>query len=197
MTGAATLAAAFALCLSFACLSTGRTLIGLRIVTLQALTAALAVAAQALAQHSASLLLAAVLAFGLNGIVLPIALRRLIGPATIAHRCGLIASAAAAFALVAVSAAAVMQLTEGRPLELLALALSVLLLGLLLPAFRSHRLIPAVGLLVSQNGIVLATGAIPGLPLSVLFLAAIPLVPSVLAVSVWLHDRNRLAVALP
>jgi hydrogenase-4 membrane subunit HyfE len=197
VTGAATLAAAFSLCLSFACLSTGRTLIGLRIVTLQALTAALAVAAQALAQHSASLLLAAVLAFGLNGIVLPIALRRLIGPATIAHRCGLIASAAAAFALVAVSTAAVMQLTEGPPLELLALALSVLLLGLLLPALRSHRLIPAVGLLMSQNGIVLATGAIPGLPLSVLFLAAIPLVPSVLAVSVWLHDRNRLAVALP
>ncbi len=201
MTGVAALAGALALSLSFAALCAGRIGAVLRVCALQALAAALAAGAQGWAQHAASLYLAALLAFALNGLALPLLLLRLSGrttmPSPIRWRYGFVVSVAAAFALVAASVAAVMRLTEGEQFELLALGLSVLLLGMLLLALRSHRLLPALGLLSSQNGLVLAACAIPGLPPSALLLAVVPLVPSLVVMSVWLHDRNRLAVAPP
>jgi hydrogenase-4 component E len=201
MTGVATLAGALALCLSFLMLFTGRIAPLLRICTVQAAAIAIVVGAQGWARHDASLCFAALAAFALNGLVLPLALRRLIErpapPACGRWRCGFAASAAAGFALVAASVAGAMRLVDGEQFELLALGLSILLLGLLLLAVRLHRLSPALGLLVSQNGVVMAACAIPGLPTSVLLLAAVPLVPSLAVMSLWLQDRNSVAVAPP
>jgi hydrogenase-4 component E len=168
---------------------------------LHAVAVALAAGAQGWARQDASLCVAALLTFAFNGLVLPLALRRLIERAnkgsSIRWRCKFTASTAAAFALVAASITAAMRLVDGEEFELLALGMSILLLGLLLVAVRSHRLLPALGLLSSQNGVVLTAGAIPGLPLSALLLAAIPLVPSLAVASLWLRDRNRLAAAPP
>ncbi len=109
----------------------------------------------------------------------------------------LAASATAGFVLVAASVAGMMRVADGENFEPLALGMSVLLLGLLLPAVRSHRLLPALGLLSAQNGVVLAAGAIPDLPLSMLLIAVVPLVPSLAIASLWLRERTRPAVAPP
>jgi hydrogenase-4 component E len=201
MTGVATSAGALALTLSIVTLFAGRFGTALRICMLQALAVGLAAAAQGWARHSASLCLAALLVCTLNGLGLPMALRRLVAgtatPATIGWQCGFAPSASAAFVLVAAAVAGSMRLADGEQCELLALGMSIVLLGLLLLAVRSHRLLPVLGLLVSQNGMVVAASAIPGLPMSVLLLAAVPLVPSLAVASLWLHDPDRLALAPP
>lgn len=199
MTGIVALAGALALSLSFAMLFTRRIAPLLRICTVQALATAIAAGAQGWARHDASLCFAALLAFVLNGLALPLALRRLIERATtpspVRWRCGFGASAGAAFALAAASVAGAIRPADRQQVELLALALSILLLGLLLLAVRSHRMMPALGLLSSQNGVVLASCVIPGAPMPVLLVAAIPLVPSLVFASLWLRDRTRPAVA--
>jgi hydrogenase-4 component E len=201
MTGVGAFAGALALSLSFAALLTRRIGALVRVCMLQALAVAVAAATQGWARHDASLCVAALLAFALNGLAVPLALRRLIGrattPAPVGWRCGFAASAATAFALVAASVAGAMRLADEGQFELLALGMSLLLLGLLLLAARSHRLLPALGLLSSQNGVFLAACAIPDLPLSVLLLAVFPVVPSLAVASLWLRDRTRLAVAAP
>lgn len=201
MTGIAALAGALALSLSFALLFAQRISPLLRIGTVQALAAALALAAQGWARHDAALCVAALLALALNGLALPLALRRLIERAatsfSVRWRCGSAASATAGFVLVAASVAAMMPVADGENFEPLALGMSVLLLGLLLPAVRSHRLLPALGLLSAQNGVVLAAGAIPDLALSMLLIAVVPLVPSLAIARLWLRERTRPAVAPP
>jgi hypothetical protein len=78
MTGIAALAGALALSLSFALLFAQRISPLLHIGTVQALAAALALGALSWAQHDAALCVAALLALALNGLALPLALRRLI-----------------------------------------------------------------------------------------------------------------------
>jgi hydrogenase-4 component E len=201
MTGIAGLAGALALSLSFALLFAQRISPLLRICMVQALAAAVALGAQGWTRHDASLCVAALLAVALNGLALPLVLRRLIDRAarslSVRWQCGFAASATAGLALVAASVASIMRVADGEKFEPLALGISLLLLGLLLPAVRSHRLLPPLGLLSSQNGVVLAASAIPNLPLSVLLIAVIPLVPSLAVASLWLRDRNRPAVAPP
>ena len=201
MTGAAGLAGAMALALSFVLLFAGRIDTVLRVCALQAMAAAVAVGAQGWAEHAATLCFAALLVFALNGMALPLVLRRLAGrttlPSAAGRRCGFAISALAAAVLVAVSVAGAMRLTQSGRLDPLALGLSIMLLGLLLLALRSHPLLPALGMLSSQSGMVLAACAIHGLPVPALLLAAVPLVPTLVAASAWLHDGNRLALTPP
>jgi hydrogenase-4 component E len=201
MTGAAGLAGALALALSFVMLFAERIDTVLRVCALQAMAAAVAAGAQGWAEHAATLCFAALLAFALNGLALPLVLRWLAGrttlPSAAGRRCGFAISALAAAALVAVSVAGALRLTQSGRFDPLALGLSILLLGLLLLALRPHPLLPALGLLSSQSGVVLAACGIPGLPLPSLVLAVVPLVPTLVAASVWLHDGNRLALTPP
>jgi hydrogenase-4 component E len=187
--------------MSFALLFAQRIAPLLRICTVQALAATIALGAQGWARHEASLCVAALLAVALNGLALPLALRRLSERAatlpSVRSPHGFVASATAGLALVAASVAGVMCVADGEKFEPLALGISLLLLGLLLPAVRSHRLLPALGLLSAQNGVILAAGAIPDLPMPVLLIAVIPLVPSFAVAALWLRDRNRPAVAPP
>jgi hydrogenase-4 component E len=199
--GVAVSAGALALSLSFAVLFSERIDTALRVCALQALAVALAVGAQGWVRDAAFLCLAGVLAFALNGLALPFALRTLgrrsTMPSSIEPRCGRVGSAVAAFALVVASVLAVMPPTAGEQFELVAMGLSLLLLGLLLLALRSHPLLPAAGLLSSQNGLVLAACAIPGLSPPVLLLAVVPLVPSLVIAGLWLQERDRPGVAPP
>ncbi|HXA24356.1 MAG TPA: hypothetical protein VNW90_18880 [Acetobacteraceae bacterium] len=201
MTAAAGLAGAMALALSFVLLFTERIDTDLRVCALQAMAAAVAAGAQGWAEHAATLCFAALLAFALNGLALPLVLRRLAGrttlPSAAGRRCGFAISALAAAVLLAVSVAGTLRLTQSGQSDPLALGLSILLLGLLLLALRSHPLLPALGLLSSQSGMILAACAIHGLPLPALVLAAVPLVPTLAAASEWLHDGNRLALMPP
>ena len=201
MTGAAGLAAALALALSFVLLFAERIDTVLRVCGLQAMAAAVATGAQGWAEHAAPLCFAALLVFALNGMALPLVLRRIAErttlPSAVGRRCGFAISALAAAVLVAVSVAGAMRLTQNGQFDPLALGLSILLLGLLLLALRSHPLLPALGLVSSQNGVVLAACAIHGLPLSALVLAAVPLVPALVVASVWLHDENQPCPASP
>ena len=59
-----------------------------------------------------------------------------------------------------------------------AVGVSVALLGLLLLLVRSHALAPALGLLSSQNGLVLVAGAHPHMSLPAAVAVAVPLVPA-------------------
>jgi hydrogenase-4 component E len=199
LTGIATFAGALALSLSLVVQAVSWIDAALRVCALQAVAVAVAVGALGWAHDAASLYVAAFLALALNGVALPLALRRLIGRAPAAGHLArrYAASLAASFALVAASVAAMISTTEGVQFELLALGLSVLLLGLLFVVLGSHRLMPALGLLSSQNGIALAACAIVGLPPSALLLATVPLVPSLIVANTWLRDRNRLASAPP
>jgi hydrogenase-4 component E len=201
MTGAAGLAGAMALSLSFVLLFAERIDTVLRVCGLQAMAAAVAMGAQGWAEHAAPLCFAALLVFALNGMVLPLVLRRLIARANIplvaGWRSGFAISAVAAAVLVAVPVAGAMRLTQSGQFDPLALGLTILLLGLLILALRWHPLLPALGLLSSQNGVVLAACAIPGLPLPALILATVPLVPALVVASVWPHDGNRQALTPP
>jgi hydrogenase-4 component E len=201
MTAAAGLAGAVALALSFVMLFAERIDTVLRVCALQAMAVAVAAGAQGWAEHAATLCFAALLVFALSGMALPLVLRRFAGRTTLplaaGRRCRFAISALAAAVLVAVSVAGAMRLTQSGQFEPLALGLSILLLGLLLLALRSHPMLPALGLLSSQSGMVLAACGIPGLPVPALLLAAVPLVPTLVAASVWLHDGNRLALTPP
>jgi hydrogenase-4 component E len=201
MTGAAGLAGALALALSFVMLSAERIDTLLRVCALQAMAAAAAAGAQGWAEHTAQLCFAALLVFSLNGMALPLVLRRLAGrttlPSAAGRRCGFAISTLASAVLVAVSVAGAMRLTQSGQFDPLALGLSILLLGLLLLALRSHPLLPALGLLSSQSGMVLAACGIPGLSVPALLLAAVPLVPALVVASVWLHDTELPALAPP
>jgi hydrogenase-4 membrane subunit HyfE len=201
LTAIAVLAGALALSMSLAVLVIGRIDSALRFCALQALAAAVAAEAQGWVWNASSLHLAGMLALAMNGVALPLAFHRFIKrtsePLSFGHRHGLIASLAASVALITTSVAAAIAVARGERFELLALGLSVLLLGQLLLALRTHRLLPALGLLSSQNGVVLAVCAIPGLPPSTLLLATVPLIPSLVLASICLCGLNRPVVGPP
>ena len=194
MTGLAALASASALASSLAMLVAGRVAGVLALCVAQASAASLAAVAHGFARNAGLLGVTAVLAIVLNGFALPRALRRFTGqagmPASIGARFGFAGTAATAFVLVTAAVAGTVQPAEAEQSALLALGLSMLLLGLLLPVARSHPALPAVGLLAAQNGVILAACAIPVLGLPVLLLAAIPLVPALAVAALWLHGRT-------
>jgi hydrogenase-4 component E len=174
--------------LSVALLCVRRTATALHLCVLQALFAA----AVALGMRSWGPAATALLAFALTGVVaLPLALRRLadrhhMSP-VIALRYGGEVSWIAALVLLLVSVATFAQLRPADTGEVLALGLSVVLIGLLLVSQQSHPMAPALGLLSSQNGLILVASAIPDLPLATTLVVVVPLIPALLAVNVWLR----------
>jgi hydrogenase-4 membrane subunit HyfE len=64
---------------------------------------------------------------------------------------------------------------------------AVALLGLSLIGLRSHALLPVVGLLSSQNGIVLVAAAQPALARPMALAVAVPLVPALVLAESWLR----------
>ena len=126
----------------------------------------------------------ALLAFALNGVVLPVVIARINSAALLTPRGNALLSwAGAAVLLLAVVAGLTKAGTDG----LAAVGVSVVLLGLLSIVVRSHALAPALGLLSSQNGLVLVVGAHPHVSLPAALAVAVPLVPALVLADHWLR----------
>jgi hydrogenase-4 component E len=173
MTG---IAGAAALLLSVALLCVRRTGTAVLLCALQAL-----VAAASLGEAAPSIALCAAL---LNGVALPLAAARLSGGAVATVRGNRIVSGGVTLTLVTAAGTIFARVAAGG---LSAVGVSVTLLGLWLLVVRSDALAPAVGLLSSQNGLVLIAGVHPDLSLPAALAAAVPLVPGLVLADRWLR----------
>ena len=154
----------------------------------QALLTALVV----LLQRDLRLAWFALVAFALNGLLMPLLLARQAGDERIA-RAG-VASWVGGLVLAAVSVATAMQAADGGRMELLAAALTVCLLGLLQSA-RS----PTTGVLSAQYGVILLVAAVPHVASLALVVVAMPIMPVTIAVASrpgGFCSSSRLAVAV-
>ena len=160
---------------------------------------ALAAAWAAHAQSAPGLYVTAVLAMAAKGVLIPLALhgivRRLDLHRTVETALGIGPSLVAGVALVALSILVVLPATEGvRALarENLALALSVVLLGMLMMISRRNAISQVIGLLSLENGLILAAIGVGGMPLVVeLSTAALVLMIAVVAGVFAFQIRER------
>ena len=140
----------------------------------QAAVLAAAAAWQGWVQHSAHLYVTALIALGAKGIAIPLALTNIVRRLRI-HRSvdaalGVFPSMALGVALAALSILVVVPNTiesETLTREDLALALSVVLLGLLMMITRRSALTQVIGFMSMENGLILAAVGLPGMPLVV------------------------------
>lgn len=180
--------AGLVLILSFAMLGQQRVRAMLWLCAMQALVVALVV----LLQRDLRLVWFALVAFALNGLLMPLLLVRQ-GDDERITRAGA-ASWASSLILAAVSVAAAMQVASGGRVELLGAALAVVLLGLLQSA-RS----PTTGVLSAQYGVILLVAALPHVAPLALAAAALPIVPVIVALAsrqVPSVSASRLALAI-
>ncbi len=126
----------------------------------------------------------ALLAFALNGIALPVAVARMNSAELLTLRGNALVSWAGATVVLLAAVACMTKVGTGGTV---AAGTSVALLGLLLVKVRSNTLAPALGLLSSQNGLVLVAGAHPGVSLPAALAVAIPLVPALVLAENWLR----------
>jgi hydrogenase-4 component E len=146
----------------------------INVFALQSLMLSAAVAWQAIAQDAYHLLVTAVIAVGFKAILIPIVLHRLIRNLGI-HRDietvgGIGRTMLAGMALVALSMALMLRATASASIlarEDLALALSVVLLGLLVMVTRRNAVSQVIGFMSIENGLVLAATGARGMPLVV------------------------------
>lgn len=160
---------------------------------------ALAAAWQAHAQGAPALYLTALLAFAAKGLMIPLALHRLVRQLdlhrTVETALGIGPSMVAGVGLVGLSILVVLPATEGaRALarEDLALALSVVLLGMLMMITRRNAISQVIGLMSLENGLILAAVGVAGMPLVVeLSTAALVLMVAVVAGVFAFQIRER------
>lgn len=160
---------------------------------------ALAAAWQAHAQGAPGLYLTALLAFAAKGVLIPLALHRLVRQLdlhrTVETALGIGPSMVAGVGLVGLSILVVLPATEGaRALarEDLALALSVVLLGMLMMITRRNAISQVIGLMSLENGLILAAVGVAGMPLVVeLSTAALVLMVAVVAGVFAFQIRER------
>lgn len=168
------LLAGMMLVLSFALLYQDRIFAVLNIFALQAVLLAAAVTWMAWTQDSPHLYITAALALGLKGIVIPVALHRMIVKLGI-HRdveqvVGVGKTLLLGLALTALSLMLVLKVTEAAQSftrEGLALALAIILLGFLMMITRRNAVTQIVGFMSLENGLILAATGARGMPLVV------------------------------
>ena len=160
---------------------------------------AFAAAWAAHAQGAPGLYLTALLALAAKGVLIPLALHRLVRELnlhrTVETALGIGPSMIAGVALVGLSILVALPATEGaRALarENLALAMSVVLLGMLMMITRRNALSQVIGLLSLENGLILAAVGVAGMPLVVeLSTAALVLMVAVVAAVFAFQIRER------
>jgi hydrogenase-4 component E len=164
----------FALVLSFALLARHRLSALIMIYAVQAGVLAAAAAWQAWVQDAQGLYLTALATLGVKSIAIPMALRRLLGRLDLSlvadPGLGVFPTLALGVALVALAALAVLPTTVAAPAltrEDLALALSVVLLGLLMMVTRRTAPAQVIGFLSLENGLILAAVGVSGIPMVV------------------------------
>lgn len=159
---------------SFALLYQDRVFAVLNIFAAQAVFLAMAVAWEAWTQERPNLFVTASLALGLKGIVIPVALHKMIVRLGV-HRdveqvVGVGKTLLAGLALTSLSLLLVLKITvasEAFTREGLALALAIILLGFLMMISRRNAITQIVGFMSLENGLVLAATGARGMPLVV------------------------------
>jgi hydrogenase-4 component E len=187
------------LILSFALLYQRRLFAVLTIYAYQALFLAVAAAWQAHVQQAPHLFITAAIALVFKAGVIPIALHRIILRLDI-HRnieaaLGIGATLVMGVALVALSVLLVLPVTTASGAvtrESLAIALSVVLLGLLMMITRRNAVTQVVGFMSLENGLILAAVGVKGMPLVVeLSIAFSVMVAFIIFGIFFFHIRER------
>ncbi len=170
---------------------------------LQGAVLALAAAWQGWMQGAPQLYLTALIAFVAKALLIPLALRVLVRRfdlhRTVETALGIGPSLIAGVGLVALSILVVLPITAGAAAraiarEDLALALSVVLLGMLMMITRRNAILQVVGLMSLENGLILAAVGAAGMPLVVeLSTAALVLMVFIVAGVFVFQIRERFA----
>lgn len=187
------------LLLSFMLLYQRRVTAVINALAVQGAILAAAAAWQGNIQDAPQLYLTALVAFAAKAVLIPLALRvllrRLAMDRTVDTAMGVGPSMMAGVALVALAIMVVLPITIGAQAiarEDLALALSVVLLGMLMMITRRNAILQVVGLMSLENGLILAAVGVAGMPLVVeLSTAALVLVVLVVAGVFVFQIRGR------
>jgi hydrogenase-4 component E len=165
----------------------------LNVLALHAIVLALSVAWQAYIQHAPHLYITVAIALGFKAIIIPMALRRMVFRMGI-HRevetvVGIGLTMLVGIALVALSMEVMLPVTtHSDPMarEDIALALSVLLIGLLMMVTRRNAVSQIVGFMSMENGIVLAATGAQGMPLVVEISVAFSILIAFIVIGIFL-----------
>lgn len=167
------------LVLSFVLLYQDRITATLNVFALQAIVLSMSVAWQALIQDAPHLLATALIAFVVKGIVIPVALHKMVRRLGV-HReieevIGAGPTMLIGLGLVALSILLLLPVGDKVGIlarEDLAFALAVILLGLLMMITRRNAVTQIVGFMSLENGLILAASGAKGMPLVVEFSVA-------------------------
>jgi hydrogenase-4 component E len=162
------------LVVSFALIYQDRVLAVLRSFAIQAIILSLAVAWEASVQDRPHLFITAALAFGLKGIIIPWALHQMIFKLGI-HRdveqvVGVGLTLLLGLGLTALSLMLVLKATgsaTSHAREGLAIALAIILLGMLMMITRRNAVTQIIGFMSIENGLILGAAGARGMPLVV------------------------------
>lgn len=184
---------------SFALLLQRRLFDVIQVYRYQAMTLAAAAFWQAYTQNNTHLLLTGLIALGVNALVIPYALRRIIEKFDILRSTeatvGLGGRMALAIALVVLSIVLVFPIAGGSGFlsrESLTIALSVVLIGYLTIIVRRNVISQVVGFLSLENGLILAAVGVKGMPFVVEILIAFSvLVACILFGILFFHIREQ------
>ena len=188
------------LLLSFMLLYQRRVAAVVSVLAAQGAVLALAAAWQGFVQGAPQLYLTALIAAVAKAGLIPLALRWMIRRLALARgvdaALGIGPSLMAGVALVALAIMVALPITTGAQAlarEDLAIALSVVLLGMLMMITRRNAILQVIGLMSLENGLVLAAVGIAGMPLVVeLSTAALVMLVLVVAGVVVFQMRERL-----
>ncbi len=165
----------------------------INLLALHALVLSLAVAWQAWIQNAPELIITAATALGFKAIAIPVALQRMIKRLGI-HReiepvVGISATMLAGIGLVALALVVMLRTTaSAAPLarEDIALALSVILLGMLIMVTRRNAVSQVAGFMSLENGLVLAATGAQGMPLVVEISVAFSILIAFIVIGIFL-----------
>ena len=187
------------LLLSFALLYQRRLFALIKMFAIQSAALAAAAAWQGYIQDAPHLYVTAVLALSMKAIIIPVALHRIIVrlniERTVDTALGVGPTMIAGVSLVTLSILLVLPVTAdvtALTREDLALALSVVLLGLLTMITRRNAIGQVVGFMSLENGLILAAVGVEGMPLIVEMLVAFAVMVAFIIFGIFFfHIRER------
>ena len=179
--------------LSFMMLYQARMFGLINVFALHAIALVLAILWQGYIQGAPSLFITATIALVVKAIVIPVALRRIVVQLgvhrTIETVVGIGPTMLAGIALVGLSMVVMLGVTtESDPLarEDLALALSVILLGLLMMVSRRYAVTQVIGFMSIENGLILAAAGARGMPFIVEISVAFSILVAFIVIGIFL-----------
>ena len=179
--------------LSFLLLYQDRMMALINIFALHATVLTLGVLWQGYIQNAPGLYATATIAFAVKAVIIPIALRRIVRLLNIDRAIetvvGIGPTMLAGMALVALAMVVMLRVTSGADAlarEDLALALSVVLLGLLMMVTRRYAVTQVIGFMSIENGLILAAAGAKGMPLVVEISVALSVLVGFIVVGIFL-----------